>query len=63
MAIPTLTVLKFQSGINGRHVNELWTSLDYLTEGHNVLVVRLADNGSELENRSTKLHFIIIIFS
>ena len=63
MAIPTLTVLQFQSGINGRHVNEQWTSLDFLTEGHNVLVVRLADNRSELENRSTKLHFIIIIFS
>ena len=39
-------VCQFSSG-DGKHINEQWTSLDYLTEGNNVLVVRMIDNGSK----------------
>jgi hypothetical protein len=39
-----MIILQFE-GDDGCHVDKLWTSLDYLTEGHNVLVVRLIRSG------------------
>ena len=40
---------------DGTYAGTLWTSLDTLTEGNNVLAVRLIDNGGR-EPFSTRVH-------
>lgn len=39
----------------------LWSSLDYLTEGYNVLVVRLIENGGNNRQPCSHTHTIVIL--